>query len=239
LLERGVTMASPDRQRNALQIIFSFFLGLMVTAFIGVGVYTFYPPPEQKLQDQLQTLYRQQEDIQNFKDSSQLTAVDRVKLREVQDKIRKLEDLQQAQREEWGRNTSIILITFATIVMSISLIRSEQLKVISNGLLLGGVFTMLYGTGWVIATGTSTSRFWVMTVALAITITLGYLKFVREKREVATGTAALMPDGTDATDAEVASLTARVEALERRAAAAAAALAADTTTLETPAPPRD
>ena len=67
-------MAQPDKQRGALQIIFSFFLGLMVTAFIGVGVYTFYPPPEQRFEDQLQQLYRQQEDIQSFKEPSALTA---------------------------------------------------------------------------------------------------------------------------------------------------------------------
>lgn len=31
--------------------------------------------------------------------------------------------------------------------MAISLVRADQLPVISNGLLLGGVFTMLYGVG--------------------------------------------------------------------------------------------
>ena len=36
-----------DRQRDALQTIFSFFVGLMVLAFIGVGVNTFYQSPEQ------------------------------------------------------------------------------------------------------------------------------------------------------------------------------------------------
>lgn len=217
-------MASSDRQRGALQIIFSFFLGLMVTAFIGVGVYTFYPPPEEALQEQMQTLYREQEDIQNFKDSTQLSAQDRARLAEVQSEIRKLEDVQREAREGWGRNTSIILITFATLVMSISLIRSDQLKVISNGLLLGGVFTMLYGTGWVIATGTSTARFWVMTLALAITLGLGYLKFVREKQHVA----GVAVDGqVQITDAQLTTLLGRVEALERRAAAAAAALAAE------------
>jgi hypothetical protein len=32
-----------DRQHQALQTIFSFFLGLVVLAFIGVGANTFYP----------------------------------------------------------------------------------------------------------------------------------------------------------------------------------------------------
>jgi len=216
-------MASTDRQRNALQTIFSFFLGLMVTAFIGVGVYTFYPPPEERFADELQTLYRQQEDVQNFKDTTQLTAAERARLRTIQDEIRKLEDAQEAAREVWGRNTSIILIAFATIVMSVSLIRADQLRVISNGLLLGGLFTMLYGIGWVIATGTSQARFWVMTAALLITLGLGYLKFVRN-REAASSVAGAGAGAIAPSSAEVASLVERVESLERRAAAAAAAL---------------
>jgi hypothetical protein len=202
-----------------LQTIFSFFLGLMVTAFIGVGVYTFYPPPEERFADDLQTLYRQQEDIQGFKDQTQFTPADREKLSTIQAGIRKIEDAQAASREVWGRNTSIVLIAFATLVMSVSLIRADQLRVISNGLLLGGLFTMLYGTGWVIATGTSQARFWVMTLALLITLGLGYLKFVRTRES------GVVPAGEfEPSSAEVASLAQRVESLERRAAAAAVAL---------------
>jgi hypothetical protein len=216
-----------ERSNNALQIIFSFFLGLMVVAFVGVGVYTFYPPPEERYSEQLQELYRQQEDIQRFKADTQLTPAERTKLQAIQKQIREAEDLQQASREVWGRNTSIILITFATIIMSISLIQAERLKVISNGLLLGGVFTMLYGTGWIIATGTSQARFWVMSVALLITLGLGYLKFVRS-REVAESAAGAQggPVGTLDGDA-MAGLAARVEQLEARNAAIAALLSDD------------
>lgn len=225
-------MASADKQRGALQIIFSFFLGLMVTAFIGVGVYTFYPPPEERYQEQLQELYRRQEDIQSFKEPSALTPGDRARLKEIQASIRKIEDAQTASREVWGRNTSIILITFATLVMSISLIMSDRLKVISNGLLLGGLFTMLYGTGWIIATGTSQARFFVMTAALAITLGLGYVRFVRERRDD-NGTAAA-PVSTASAAGELATLSARVDALERRNAALAAALTQGASDASTP-----
>ena len=225
----------PARQNTGLQIIFSIFLGLMVAAFIGVGVYTFYPPPETKYEDQLQELYRDQEDLQSFKDPAKLTAAERAQLREVQDKIRALEDKHEAEREIWGRNTSIILIAFATLVMSISLIRADQLPVISNGLLLGGVFTMIYGVGWIIATGTSYARFAVMTVALVITLALGYVRFVRVKQAkaegaegmpvVAGGAAVAGAAAAGAVTAEQANqLSVRIEALERRMDAAANAL---------------
>ena len=63
----------------------------------------------------------------------------------------------------------------ATLAMAVSLVRANQLQVISNGLLLGGVFTMLYGVGWIIATDVSKARFVVMAIALVITLALGYV----------------------------------------------------------------
>ena len=215
------------RENTGLQIIFSIFLGLMVAAFIGVGVYTFYPPPDRDYQKQIQELYRQQEDIQTYKEPSKLSVAEQKKLQEIQDQIRALEDKHASQREVWGRNTSIVLITLATIVMSISLIRADQLPVISNGLLLGGVFTMIYGVGFIIATGTSYARFAVMTVALVITLVLGWVRFVRVKQAKAeAGGAAgegVAAGGAIAT-AEAGALAARIDALERRMDAAASAL---------------
>jgi Na+/proline symporter len=39
---------------------------------------------------------------------------------------------------------------------------------------------MLYGSGWIAFTGTSTLRFLVMTAALIVTLVLGYVRFVRK-----------------------------------------------------------
>jgi hypothetical protein len=214
---------SPAKQNLGLQIIFSIFLGLMVMAFIGVGVYTFYPPPDPVGQEELQELYRQQEDVQRFKDPTALTDAERDRLTEVQAKIRTVEDRLAAQREVWGRNTSIILIAFATLTMAISLIRSEQLPVISNGLLLGGVFTMIYGVGWIVATGTSYARFFVMTAALAITLVLGYIRFVW-RRQLKAGQAGAGAAGGGGIVGDVGGLEARLEAIEARLAAVGAAL---------------
>lgn len=212
---------SQPRTNAGLQIIFSIFLGIMVMAFIGVGVYTFYPTPDPVGQEELQELYRQQEDIQRFKDPTALTDAERDRLAAVQADIRKVEDRLEAQREVWGRNTSIILIAFATLTMAISLVRAEQLPVISNGLLLGGVFTMIYGVGWIVATGTSYARFVVMTVALVITLVLGYVRFVWRRR--IKGEAAAAGGGALAAG-EVGEIEARLAAIERRLAAVGEAL---------------
>jgi hypothetical protein len=212
---------SGERPMNALQIIFSFFVGLMVTALIGVGVYTFYPPPETQIEDQVRQLTRQMEDIQAFKEKESLTAPEQARMRDLEDQRRELEDMQRKGQESWGGTTSIVLITFATMVMSVSLIRAEHLRVLSNGLLLGGLFTMIYGTGWIIATGSSTARFFVLAAAVVITIGLGYVKFVRGR---ATTPAAAPVAAGGAPPADPIGLEARVTALEERLDTAARAL---------------
>jgi hypothetical protein len=140
--------------------------------------------------------------------------------------MRQIDDLnakQQSETQGWARTTSIILIACATIVMIISLVRSEQLKVISNGLLLGGIGTMLYGTGWGVYAGSSLVRFFVILFAFIVSVGLGYLKFVRGRQArlaVAEQTAAEVP--AESVDA----LEQRVRLLEARLDAAASALVA-------------
>jgi hypothetical protein len=215
---------SDDRTRGALQTIFSFFLGLMVLAFIAVGVNTFYQAPSERYQKEQQDISRKMEALNvRAPGGATLSSTDQAELKRLQDQQNALQDGVDAEQKIWGRNTSIVLVLFATLVMGISLIRSEELRVVSNGLLLGGLFTMLYGSGWVIFTGTSTARFLVILFAFAITVGLGYVKFVRQRREpvaVAAGEGPAVPA------AELGGLEARIAALEERQAAAAAALGA-------------
>ncbi len=159
---------------GGLRTIFSLFLGLMLTAFVGVGVYTFHSPPD-TYSSQIKDLSRREQAIRNARPTSELTSSDRDEIQKLNLRRTQLLDDAEKARMPWSRSTSITLIVFATIVMSISLVRADQIPVISNGLLLGGVFTMLYGVGWVIASDSSVTRFGVMTVALVITLALGYV----------------------------------------------------------------
>lgn len=166
---------------GGLQTIFSFFLGLMVTAFVGVGVYTFFPPPGESYQTEIQRIDREEQSLTRFRQPDDLTAEERARVQALVEERDALHDRMREEREDWGRTTSIILIAFATLAMAVSLIRADQLPVISNGLLLGGVFGMVYGVGWIVATDSSISRFLVISAAFAITIGLGYVRFVRRR----------------------------------------------------------
>lgn len=203
-------MKDPGRS-TALRMIFSFFLGLMLVAFAGVGVYTFYPPPGDDFNTQIRELSRSEELIRDSRPADQLTEDDREQIRALTEERFALQDARREAERPWGRNTSIILMITATLAMAVSLVRATQLQVISNGLLLGGVFTMLYGVGWIIATDVSKARFVVMTIALAITLVLGYLRFVRG------GGTGAATDGAQVPGPEnVAGMESRLRAVEDR-----------------------
>jgi hypothetical protein len=206
-----------DEARSiGLHTIFTFFLGLMLTVFIGVAVYTFHPPnraPERQVRE----LSRREQAIRNSKPADALTDADRQQIQQLTDQRNQINDAEQVGREAWGRSTSIIIIVLATLAMAVSLVRAEQLPVISNGLLLGGVFSMVYGVGWIVVTDTSLTRFVVMTIALAITLALGYVRFVRTRAAPAAAGGAGSGEG-------VAELELRLRELEDRMDGAATAL---------------
>ena len=213
-------MTAQDRQHSALQTIFSFFLGLMVVAFIGVGVNTFLPSPAEKYAKPRQTISLKQEGLSRRAAPGSFTASEQAQLDSLAEEQSKLREREQTEVKDWARVTSIILVLFATFVLVVSLVLSERLRVISNGLLLGGLFTMIYGTGWVIFSGNSVARFWVILFALAVSIGLGYMKFVRRRKRVE-----VVGDVSPGVrDNALEALSARVSSLEARAAAAAAAL---------------
>lgn len=209
------------RSGTGLQTLFAIFLGLMVTAFVGVGVYTFYPSPDAQFRGRIVSLEREQQAIRDSRPEAALTAADRAGIQKIVDERNRVQDASRASTEAWGGRTSIILVALATIAMAISLTAAAQLPVISNGLLMGGVFTMLYGVGWVIVSGTSATRFIVMTFALVITLALGYVRFVRRRAPAETRSA-----GATAPIGEFVDLEQRVRTLEERMMQAATALAA-------------
>jgi len=150
---------------GALQIIFAFFLGLVVVAFVGIGVNTFYPEPAW---------------------SGEGTAY-----------------------SQWQLVTGIILLVIATGLLAISLALPDEQVVISNGVLLGGVGTMLYAVGMTVSANNNLWRFIVVAVALAVTLVIGYLKFARRRPA-----APAARDGVDT--AAAGELGERLAAVERK-----------------------
>ncbi len=208
-------------QRNTgLQVIFSIFLGLMLAVFLGTGVYSFYPPPE------AEAGYSREEPPQRearmpggaVVEDSTHGDVERFDQSGLETKLAPDYDGVEHTRlrDAWRQRTSIFLIILATLTMVVSLIRPDQLPVMSSGLLLGGVFTMVYGVGWTVSTGLSTGRFAVVTVAFVITLVLGWLRFSRQQGQAGGAPGVSEAPGASGSAGDVAHLEARIRALEER-----------------------
>ena len=132
---------------TGLRFVFALFLGLMLTTFIGVGVATFRPSPAEGYDQRMLALQRERGRLETAVPEAARTAEDRRALQEVLAREGAVQDEKANAMRRWLQETSVILVVFATLVMAIAVWRAEGLPVIGNGLLLGGVFTMLYGAG--------------------------------------------------------------------------------------------
>ena len=158
-----------------LQIIFAFFLGIVVVAFVGIGVNTFYPSPDYPVDVTLSESWSE-------------------------------------MRDRWALVTGIVLLLCASAILAVSLFLPERQAVLSNGILLGGVFTMVYAVGMTVTSDRSVLRFGVVAVALVVTIAIGYVKFVLARRRREAGAARTAgEEGAAAVSADLAGRLAVVE----------------------------
>jgi hypothetical protein len=161
-------------QRNlsqaVLQIVFSFFLGLVVVAFVGIALNTFYPEPASSSND-------------------------------------------AGAWDTWRLVTGTLLLVCATLVMVASmLIRTDNIPVITNGILLGGLFTMIYAVIMSLSATNDWARLAVIAGAFVVTVGVAYWKFAVRK----TPTSGRLPGSLDEPNTADPGLAARVDSLERR-----------------------
>lgn len=152
-------------ENKMLTFLYSIFLGLLLAIFIGVGVNTFYPgpkPPQYPVE--LNTYGKELTDEQlATQQAYEITS------REHEEKMK-----------PYNRNVSMITLSAAVLLLALSLfLEKRNIKVISDGVMLGGLFTLLYSLGRGFAAQDSKYTFVVITVGLVIVLYLGYHRFVR------------------------------------------------------------
>jgi len=151
-----------------IKFIYTFFLALLIALFVGLGIDTFYPGP---------------------KEPSYPVEIDQVKQgceeSLQQQAVRKQFNLAQEKYMEaskpYNRNVSIISLVASIIILTLSLSLLAKIKMIADGILLGGVFTTVYSIIRGLMSENSQYRFIIVTIGLTITVALGYIKFIRGK----------------------------------------------------------
>lgn len=156
---------------KVLKIVYTFFLGVLIAIFIGVGIDTFYPSPESP---------DYPVETQVYDDSKQSKA-----------QIEKQKEYDRAQRQyeaevvPYNRDVSIIALVSAVVLLAASLyVEKRHARVLADGVMLGGLFTLIYGLMRGSAAEDSRYVFIAVTISLVIVLYLGYHRFVEPQEKV-------------------------------------------------------
>ena len=155
-----------------IKYLYSFFLAVLLVTFVGVGIAAFYKGPKQPE-------YPIGLSYPAIPDKSTESAV----MREEQIKYDKTQRDFQKQNEVYSKNVSTIAIVASLLILVVSITLLSKIMYLSDGLLLGGVFTLIYAVIRGFSAGDEVFRFIVVTVGLAVAIFLGYWKFVRDSKK--------------------------------------------------------
>lgn len=151
-----------------LKLIYTLFLALLVALFVGLGIDAFYPGPDAP--DYPSELNLQKTDCAGY-----------AELKATQEKFDQDMKVFNERSKSYNRTVSIISLISAIIVLIASLTLLAKIKMIADGILLGGVFTTAYSIIRGLMSEDSRFRFLVVTAGLIIALVLGYIKFIRPK----------------------------------------------------------
>ena len=172
-----------------IKVLYCVFLGVLIVLFVGWAMAALYPspqwgteypgiaeyesPPDRPATEELQILSPGErrarwQDYQAKGKEYDARAAKREKLRTAL----------QKKTEQHDRNVSLTSLLLSVVVVALGVGLSGRLPVISEGLLLGGLFTLVYSIGWSFVRSPKIAVIPVG-VGLIVTIALGYRIFVR------------------------------------------------------------
>lgn len=149
-----------------IRLIYALLIAAATVAFIGVGIYTFYPAPEPPAYPQ-QIVPLEKNIAQPITPGSN-SGVD-----EYQQAL----DRYQAERATYYRNVSIIGSVLAVAVVAGGLYLRRRADIIGEGLALGGVATTIYAVVTANLADDRIMRFVAVTLFLAAAILVVYTQF--------------------------------------------------------------
>ncbi len=152
---------------KVLKLVYTFFLGVLLAIFVGVGIGTFYKSPAAP---------HFPVELNGYGKEQCMTEEQVAKQREYDRKLEKY----QEQMKPYNRNVSIISLAAGVVFLTLSLIFEKRIKIIADGIMLGGLFLLIYSTGRGFAAEDSKYVFVTVSVGLVAVLFLGYHRFVRE-----------------------------------------------------------
>lgn len=150
-----------------LKFVYSFFLGLLLVIFVGMGVATFYQAPKAPE-------YPKALELRSVTSSPEYSS----EQKQLDQTYQKDYATYNKKTEDYNRNVAMIVLGAAVVLLVLGLALETRIHVLADGLLLGGTFTLLYSIGRSFAGNDPKYSFIVVTVGLVVTMAVGYKKFI-------------------------------------------------------------
>lgn len=151
---------------KTLTIVYTLFLGLILSLFIGLGISTFYSGPKMP-----------EYPIETHAYTGKEPSAEQIK-------VQKDYDVQFKQWDQdnkvYSRNVSVLALASAVGLLILSFAFERRNQVIANGLLLGGVFTILYSITRGFVSEDTKYTFVAVSVGLLVALYLGYRRFAQD-----------------------------------------------------------
>jgi len=155
-----------------IKFIYTLFLALLVALFVGLGIDAFYPGPKAPEYPAILQIPKPASNCQQT--TEEINA---------QNDFSRAQEKYTADSKVYNRYVSIISLAAAIIILILSLTFLSRIKMIADGILLGGVFTTIYSIIRGMMTDNSQFRFLVVVAGLVIALVLGYIKFIKPKEK--------------------------------------------------------
>jgi len=153
-----------------IKYLYTFFLAVLLVTFVGVGIAAFYKAPKHP-EYPIETEPVVTKPMEVTTESAQMQE------KRINFELKSRD--YQKQNEEYNKNVSTIAIVASLLILIVSISFLSKIMYLSDGLLMGGVFTLIYSVFRGFSAGDEIYRFVVVTIGLIVAIFLGYWKFVR------------------------------------------------------------
>ena len=154
-----------------IKFIYTIFLALLIALFVGLGIDAFYPGPKAP---------QYPFELDQVKQGCEQTIEQQTLAKEFnQAQTKYMEEL-----KPYNRNVSIISLVASIFILILSLTLLNKIKMIADGILLGGVFTTIYSIIRGLMSENSQFRFLIVVIGLIIALVLGYIKFIRPRKNL-------------------------------------------------------
>lgn len=153
-----------------MRTVYSLFLGALLALFVGLGITTVSPAPEEP--EAPAAVVLAQED-------GELTPEEEQQWIDHERDLDAWEDATMAH----SRDVGVAALVCAVVLLVLGLLVERRSPVLANGILFGGLFTLFHSIVRSLLSQDTVVTFAVVTVSLVLVLALGYRRFVDRPTE--------------------------------------------------------